>query len=41
MLDSMKMKLKTKKIITESLKPTDNKDEIDMLDEKNILESDI
>ena len=41
MLDSMKMKFKTKKIITESLKSNDNEEEIDMLDEKNILESDI
>jgi hypothetical protein len=41
MLDSMKIKFKTKKIITESLKSNDNTVEVDMLDEKNILESDI
>ena len=40
MLSKMKVKLKTKKIITESLKTDDEISEIGLLDEKNILESD-
>ena len=40
MLSKMRVKLKTKKIITESLKTDDEISEIGLLDEKNILESD-
>ena len=36
-----KMKIKTKDIITESLKTNTKVSEVDMLDEKNILNSDI
>jgi hypothetical protein len=39
MLSTMKIKLKSKKIITESLKTDDEQTEIGLLDEKNILDS--
>jgi hypothetical protein len=40
MLSKMKLKVKTKEIITESLKNNEEITEVDMLDEKNILNSD-
>ena len=41
MLSQMKVKMKTKQIIKESLKTEDKKEEINMLKEENILKSDI
>ena len=37
----MKIKFKSKKIITEYLKTDNNSDDVNMLNEENILESDI
>ena len=41
MLNKMKIKFKSKKIITESLKTDNNSDNVNMLNEENILETDI